>query len=44
MRKVNKTNPHLILAKKWKKCVGFIGAREIYHSRSAPTICLIALN
>jgi hypothetical protein len=29
MRKVNKTNPHLILAKKWKKVVGFIGARKI---------------
>jgi hypothetical protein len=28
MRKVNKANRYLIFAKKWKKCVGFIGARE----------------
>ena len=28
MRKVNKANRHLIFAKRWKKCVGFTGARE----------------
>lgn len=39
MRKVNKTNRHLIFAKRWKKAVGFVGAREFNHL-THPTIDL----